>query len=142
MCACELSISSDAPYTPAMRTRIDIASCGAGPCPPSSIAWSRSLNVMSESRIPNPESLHYNPRMPKQLAAVVLLGLLPFAGHAQGQRARDDGSAYVTVLKPARVWDGDVMHEGWAVRVKGERIDAVGAAASIDATGAKVIDLP
>ena len=34
------------------------------------------------------------------------------------------------------------MHEGWAVRVKGERIDAVGPAAAIDAAGAKVIDLP
>ena len=34
------------------------------------------------------------------------------------------------------------MHEGWAVRVEGERIDAVGPAASIDAAGAKVIDLP
>ena len=32
----------------------------------------------------------------------------------------------ITILKPARVFDGDAMHDGWAVRVKGERIDAVG----------------
>ena len=34
------------------------------------------------------------------------------------------------------------MHEGWAVRVKGDRIDAVGSADSVAAAGAKVIDLP
>ncbi len=46
------------------------------------------------------------------------------------------------VLRPARVFDGDTMHQGWAVRVRGDRIDAAGPAASIDATGAKVIELP
>jgi imidazolonepropionase-like amidohydrolase len=48
----------------------------------------------------------------------------------------------ITVLKPARVFDGETMHEGWAVRVKGERIDAVGPEASVAAAGARVIDLP
>ena len=48
----------------------------------------------------------------------------------------------VTVLKPARVFDGEAMHEGWAVRVKGERIDAVGAAAGVADASARVIDLP
>jgi imidazolonepropionase-like amidohydrolase len=48
----------------------------------------------------------------------------------------------VTVLRPARVFDGEAMHEGWAVRVKGERIDAVGSAESVAAAGATVIDLP
>ncbi|MBI3402422.1 MAG: amidohydrolase family protein [Acidobacteria bacterium] len=48
----------------------------------------------------------------------------------------------ITLLKPARVFDGDTMHEGWAVRVRGERIDAVGPEASVSAAGAKVIDLP
>src|ERR1043165_2022885 len=46
------------------------------------------------------------------------------------------------VLRPARVFDGESMHEGWTVRVRGARIEAAGAAASIDAAGAKVIDLP
>ena len=46
------------------------------------------------------------------------------------------------VLKPARVFDGEAMHEGWAVRVKGERIDAVGAAAGVADGSARVIDLP
>jgi imidazolonepropionase-like amidohydrolase len=47
----------------------------------------------------------------------------------------------VMVLQPARVFDGETLHEGWAVRVKGERIEAAGPAAGIDTTGAKVIDL-
>lgn len=33
------------------------------------------------------------------------------------------------------------MHDGWAVRVNGERIEAAGPVASIDAAGARVIDL-
>ena len=47
-----------------------------------------------------------------------------------------------TVLKPARVFDGDTSHEAWAVRVRGGRIESAGPAASIDTAGAKVIDLP
>jgi imidazolonepropionase-like amidohydrolase len=46
------------------------------------------------------------------------------------------------VLKAARVFDGDAMHEGWAVRVKGDRIEAAGPAAQIAAADAKVTDLP
>jgi len=48
----------------------------------------------------------------------------------------------VTVLKPARVFDGETSHEAWAVRVRGVRIEAAGPAASIDTANAKVIDLP
>jgi imidazolonepropionase-like amidohydrolase len=47
-----------------------------------------------------------------------------------------------TVLKPARVFDGETMREGWAVRVNGKKIEAAGPAASVSTTGAKVIDLP
>jgi imidazolonepropionase-like amidohydrolase len=61
---------------------------------------------------------------------------------AAQQRGRPDTNDAVTVLKPARVFDGDAMHEGWAVRVKGERIDAVGPDAGVAAAGAKVVDLP
>ena len=46
------------------------------------------------------------------------------------------------VLKPARVFDGEVMHEGWAVRVKGDRIEAAGPASEMAAAGATVTDLP
>src|SRR5688572_26727706 len=47
-----------------------------------------------------------------------------------------------TILRPARVFDGQSMQEGWAVRVRGDRIEAAGPAASIDATGATAVDLP
>src|SRR5882672_7522985 len=45
------------------------------------------------------------------------------------------------VLRPARVFDGETLHEGWAVRVAGERIEAVGPAASVAAANARVVDL-
>jgi imidazolonepropionase-like amidohydrolase len=45
------------------------------------------------------------------------------------------------LLKPARVFDGETMHEGWAVRTRGGRIESAGPAASVDASGAKAIDL-
>ena len=74
------------------------------------------------------------------LAAAIAVSV-PFLAAAQ-QRPRLDPTEAVTVLKPARVFDGETMHDGWAVRVKGERIDAVGPEASVAAPGAKVIDLP
>jgi imidazolonepropionase-like amidohydrolase len=51
-------------------------------------------------------------------------------------------SPAVTVLRPARVFDGDAVHEGWAVRVRGDRIDAVGPADSMASPGAATLDLP
>src|SRR6266850_790556 len=68
-------------------------------------------------------------------AAVVLTALAPL----EGQNAP---AAAITVLKPARVFDGDTMHDGWAVRVKGERIDAAGPDAGVAPVGAKIVDLP
>src|ERR1700693_6656073 len=53
--------------------------------------------------------------------------------------AREPGA--LTLLKPARTCDGEAMHEGWAVLVRGDRIEGAGPAASIDASGAKVVDL-
>jgi imidazolonepropionase-like amidohydrolase len=49
-------------------------------------------------------------------------------------------SAYV--LRPARVFDGDAMHAGWMVVVRGRRIEAAGPASSVSAPGATTIDLP
>src|SRR5450755_2434765 len=59
---------------------------------------------------------------------------------AQRGPARDAGPP--TILKPARVFDGESMHDGWVVLVRGGRIDAAGPAASIAAGDAKVIELP
>src|SRR6187551_1595707 len=76
-----------------------------------------------------------------------LLLSLPLAIVAQaprpGQRAGGAAAdAPISVLRPARVFDGETMHEGWAVRVRGDRIDAAGPASAVSADGATVIDLP
>ena len=60
----------------------------------------------------------------------------------QGQPRRDQADAPVTILKPARVFDGDTMHEGWVVRVKGERIDYAGPEPGGGAANARVVNLP
>src|SRR4051812_19428386 len=76
---------------------------------------------------------------------VLLIGVvLPLAVSAQqggrGGPPRDSGT--VSVLRPARVFDGQSMHEGWAVRVRGERIEAAGPADTVGVAGATAIDLP
>ncbi|HEV2836262.1 MAG TPA: amidohydrolase family protein [Pyrinomonadaceae bacterium] len=51
----------------------------------------------------------------------------------------------VYLLKPARVFDGESaqLHDNWAILVRGQKIEAVGPAGTIQApAGAKVIDLP
>ena len=45
------------------------------------------------------------------------------------------------LLRPARLFDGTTMHEGWQVIVQGDRIAAVGPNLIV-AEGARVIDLP
>ena len=72
------------------------------------------------------------------VAGLVVLVVAAVGGiRAQGQAA--DTTA--VLLRPARVFDGAAMHEGWAVRVVGDRIDAAGPSASIDAGNARVVDL-
>jgi imidazolonepropionase-like amidohydrolase len=76
-------------------------------------------------------------------AALFLALAIPLAVsiQAQGGRGRVPAAdAPVTILKPARVFDGESMHEGWVVRVRGDRIDAVGA--NLSPSGGTVIDLP
>src|SRR5207245_7483134 len=91
-----------------------------------------------KSQIPNPESripstINIIPAMhqPRAVLLIVVLLTLPALAGGQGRGARPPGSVDVTVLRPARVFDGDALHEGWAVRVRGDRIDAVGPAASV-----------
>lgn len=50
-------------------------------------------------------------------------------------------NAQTYLLRPDRIFDGEAMHEGWVVRVKNTRIDAVGPANSVQGDGAEVIDL-
>ncbi|HWW87899.1 MAG TPA: amidohydrolase family protein [Vicinamibacterales bacterium] len=78
----------------------------------------------------------------RRLAVTLLLaaGILQIIGSAQNTAGQSPSP--ITVLKPARVFDGEAIHEGWAVRVKGDRIDAVGAEAARTDPSARVIDLP
>jgi imidazolonepropionase-like amidohydrolase len=80
--------------------------------------------------------MHWNRRV-----LSIAFAAVPLLVHGQQRGAAPAGET-VTVLKPARVFDGDAMHEGWAVRVKGERIETVGTESTVAAAGAKVIDLP
>ena len=73
--------------------------------------------------------------MVRPIAILAVAGLATLV-HPVAQEAE-----VVTILRPARVFDGDTMHEGWVVRVRGERIDTVGPPSSVAGPGA-VIDLP
>jgi imidazolonepropionase-like amidohydrolase len=61
---------------------------------------------------------------------------------AQQSGASRPGDSAVTVLRPARVFDGEIMHEGWGVRIRGQRIEAAGPVASLSTEGAATIELP
>ena len=61
------------------------------------------------------------------------------------QTSRPAPPENIYLLKPAHVWDGESaqLHDNWVVVVRGEKIEAVGPAGSVNApAGAKVIDLP
>jgi imidazolonepropionase-like amidohydrolase len=76
----------------------------------------------------------------------VLALAIPALGFAQGRGTQPPPQPQpVTLITPARVWDGTntAPHDGWAVLVRGDRIEAVGPRAQINAPAdAKVIDLP
>ena len=76
--------------------------------------------------------------MPSQRLFALFFSLIVAGLSAQTQPAADSAAV---VLRPARVFDGETMHEGWAVRVAGERVDAVGPVANVAAANARVVDL-
>ena len=53
----------------------------------------------------------------RALAIVTVLTLLPLAQTPAGQSQSPSPAAdtVATILKPSRVFDGETMHEGWAV---------------------------
>lgn len=73
------------------------------------------------------------------LLAALLPLLLSSIGFSQGRRGRAVSNE-VYVLKPARVFDGETMHAGWVVVVRGDRIESAGPSAEAPAN-AKAIDL-
>ena len=72
----------------------------------------------------------------------LVVSLLALPVIAAAQAPADRSAAQPLVLRPARVFDGLSMHDGWAVRVRGDRIEAAGPAATVAAPDAKVVDLP
>jgi imidazolonepropionase-like amidohydrolase len=88
--------------------------------------------------------------MKKRALVMILCGVAITAGTVladQGRGGRGGGGANqpntVYVIRPARVFDGDALHEGWVVLVQGQRIQAAGPAASVTAPpNAETIDLP
>ena len=69
-------------------------------------------------------------RLRTAYAAAILASAITTAGAQDAVRA--------VVLRPARVFDGETLHEGWAVRVRGDRIEAAGASTGVSTTGAEV----
>lgn len=68
---------------------------------------------------------------------VTILFAIIFAYQLQAQNQ----STY-TLLKPDRVFDGEQMHAGWWVLIKGDHIEAAGEPASVKApTDARIIEL-
>jgi imidazolonepropionase-like amidohydrolase len=64
--------------------------------------------------------------------ALTILTCLLFAFTARAQFPADT-THHTYLLRPDRVFDGEEMHEGWQVLVRGNRIAAAGPAASIKA---------
>ncbi len=65
------------------------------------------------------------------------------ASGAVQSSAQIGAPASVYLLKPARVFDGEQLREGWSVLVRGEKIEAVGPTNELKAPAdAKVIELP
>jgi imidazolonepropionase-like amidohydrolase len=76
------------------------------------------------------------------LTVACLPQMTPFA---QTQSSTPKPPATVYLLKPAHIFDGESaqLHDNWVVLVRGEKIEAVGAASDVKAPAeAKVIDLP
>ncbi len=75
-----------------------------------------------------------------RLIAIFLLAAFAAIAQRGGPRNIPGETTVLTVLKPAAVFDGETMHSGWMVRVRGDRIEAAGP--NVDAAGATIIDLP
>jgi imidazolonepropionase-like amidohydrolase len=74
------------------------------------------------------------------LALATLVAAAVMTPQAQGPLPNLAGGVFL--IRPARVFDGESLHDGWGARVRGNRIDAVGPLAGLSAADAKVIDLP
>ena len=77
------------------------------------------------------------------MRALLLIMLCLAALFPARQTPRTNPNETAFLLKPARVFDGEQLHNNWAVLVRGEKIVQAGPASSITSiAGAKVVDLP
>src|SRR5215475_13528338 len=77
------------------------------------------------------------------LSFAIGLSLIQLTPSAQNQFPKPPDAIYL--LKPAHIFDGESaqLHDGWAVLVRGEKIEVVGPAPEIKAPAdTKTIDLP
>src|SRR5882762_946237 len=76
---------------------------------------------------------------------MIQFALLFFISMFAGAQQPPVPPAPVSLLKPARIWDGEAaaLRDGWVVLVRGEKIEAVGPASEVKVPAdARVIDLP
>lgn len=75
-----------------------------------------------------------------RFSRTILLTFVLLVGLSLGRRL---AAQEATLLRPDRVFDGEVSHPGWVVLVEGGRISAVGPAGAVGApAGARTIELP
>ena len=79
-------------------------------------------------------------RIPTRMG-VKFVNFVGFAGLLLGLSLAPPALADTLLLRPARVFDGTVMHEGWSVLVDGDKIAAVGPNLASTLPGARTIDL-
>ena len=74
------------------------------------------------------------------MAAIAVAAAVPAISRAQQLPSAPAGTI---LLRPARVFDGTDVHDGWTVLVRGEKIERAGPAAQVVApSDARIIDLP
>ena len=80
----------------------------------------------------------------KVLTRLLLLIVLAtvLAGTSTFTQGRGTSQPAPILLKPAHIFDGDAMHDGWVVLVRGAQIEAAGPASTVTAQTATVVDLP
>jgi imidazolonepropionase-like amidohydrolase len=78
------------------------------------------------------------------IETVMTRGMCAFLLCLLAIQSSGQSSVVTTVLRPARVFDGEAMHENWIVVVRGEEIQAVGPSTNVNVnvSGARALDLP
>src|SRR5512141_1340023 len=83
---------------------------------------------------------------PSRRSRVFVLCLIALTAGGQSAPAAQvpADTSHRTLLVPDAVWDGiaDAAQRGWAVMVRGNRIEAAGPIARLDAAGAERVELP